>query len=219
MPPNSITVQDALTQAQITLPESQVLKLEEFVALIEKWNRVYNLTAVRKKNEMIPRHIIDSLCLLPHLPTASNGSMVDDHVDVIDIGSGAGLPCIPLAIARPDLKLMSIETIGKKTRFQQQAKLELNIDNLHVVQARAEETVAQASVVLSRAFTAPEKFLEFAENFIEPGGTVLVMLGKAERMPEALPAPFQLKAMHDVQIAGLESQRHIAVVEHVIEKG
>ena len=205
------SLQAALVEAAIKLPAEQIQKLEAYLLLISKWNRAYNLTAVREIDQMIPRHIIDSLSLLPHLRTGEAGT-TDEHVDVIDIGSGAGLPVIPLAIVHPQLKFLSIESNGKKTRFQQQAKVELALQNITVLQERVENVQAQASCVVSRAFTAPEQFLQIASGLCKPGGQVLIMLGKADKLPEKLPEPFQLEAVEKVNIAGVESERHIAVV-------
>ena len=160
---------------------------------------------------MIPRHIIDSLSLLAYLRTG-DADISDSHIDVIDIGSGAGLPVIPLAIVHPQLKILSIESNGKKTRFQQQAKVELGLQNITVMQERVENVQAQASCVVSRAFTAPDKFLQIAGGLCKLGGQVLIMLGKADKLPEQLPEPFQLESVEQVRIAGVDSERHIAVV-------
>ena len=206
-------LQKALQAASISLPDEQVDKLDSFLALIDKWNRVYNLTAVRQVSEMIPRHIIDSLALLEHLSLIKNDLQDANGVDVIDIGSGAGLPVIPLAIARPDLSFLSIESNGKKTRFQQQVKLELKLGNVDVVQERVENVNAEAQVVVSRAFTAPDKFLKIAEPLCVSGGFVLVMLGLAEKLPVDLPKPFVLESIHQLTIAGLDSERHIAIIK------
>ena len=216
--PLHIPVKKALTQAAIELPAEQVQKLDAFLQLIGKWNRAYNLTAVREIDQMIPRHIIDSLSLLPYLPT-DKGSTSDDHFDVIDVGSGAGLPVIPLAIVHPQLKFLSIESNGKKTRFQQQAKVELGLQNITVMQERVEKVQAQASCVVSRAFTAPDKFLQIARGMCKPGGQVLIMLGKADKLPDSLPEPFELETLEQVRIAGVDSERHIAVVSRPREGG
>jgi len=139
-------LQTALVQASIELPDEKLEQLNSFLQLINKWNKAYNLTAVRDIEQMIPRHIIDSLTVLPYL--SGFGTLEDGQVDVVDIGSGAGLPVIPLAIVHPQLQFLSIESNGKKTRFQQQAKLELGLSNLNVKQERVENVQAQASCVV-----------------------------------------------------------------------
>ncbi len=209
-----VPLKKALLQAAIELPAEQVQKLDGFLQLIAKWNRAYNLTAVREIDQMIPRHIIDSLSLLAYL-RIDKLCATDDNFDVIDIGSGAGLPVIPLAIVHPQLTFLSIESNGKKTRFQQQAKVELGLKNITVMQERVETVQAQASCVVSRAFTAPNKFLQIAEGLCKPGGQVLIMLGKADKLPDSLPKPFKLESLEKVRIAGVESERHIAVVRAV----
>jgi len=214
-------LQSALQKAAIDIDVEQVDKLDAYLQLIGKWNRAYNLTAVREIDQMVPRHIIDSFTLLPYLrigaasgTEAINGGVrdADELVDVIDIGSGAGLPVIPLAIMYPQLTFLSIESKGKKTRFQQQAKVELGLQNMTVLQERVENVQAQASCVVSRAFTAPAQFLAIAGKLCKPGGQVLIMLGKADKLPEQLPEPFALESFKQVHIAGVESERHIALV-------
>lgn len=210
-------LQEALLLARISLLDEHVDKLGAFLVLINKWNRVYNLTAVRQPDEMIPRHIIDSLTLLKYLTEVKSDLQQDESVDVLDIGSGAGLPVIPLAIARPDLQFLSVESNGKKTRFQQQAKLELELRNVNVLQERVENVTASAQVVVSRAFTAPDKFLKIADPLCASGGQVLLMLGKAEKLPVKFPKPYELDAIHEITIDGLDSERHIAVIKKAID--
>lgn len=206
-------LQKALHSASISLSDERVASLDSFLSLINKWNRVYNLTAVRQPEEMIPRHIIDSLTLLPYLSDLKNDLLKDGSVDVLDIGSGAGLPVIPLAIARPDLQFLSIESNGKKTRFQQQAKLELNLGNVTVLQERVENVTVAAQVVVSRAFTAPDKFLTIANPLCVSGGRVMVMLGRVDKLPVDLSKPYVSSEIHQISIAGLDSERHIAVIK------
>jgi 16S rRNA (guanine527-N7)-methyltransferase len=131
--------------------------------------------------------------------------------DVLDIGSGAGLPVLPLAIVRPDLQFVSVESNGKKTRFQQQVMLELGLQNVTVLQDRIESVVALARQVTSRAFTAPAPFLEIAGKHCAHGGSAVVMLGHADRLPDKLPEPFQLESIRPVVNPLVEGLRHIAV--------
>ena len=193
------------------LADTQKLQLIEFICLLSKWNRIYNLTAVKAVEAMVSRHLLDSLALLAWLPEQAL-ALADTTVDVMDIGSGAGLPVVPLAIARPDLQFLSVESNGKKTRFQQQALLELGLANVKVRQSRVQQVQdCRAAVITSRAFTAPANFLAFVEPLCLPGASVLVMLGMAERMPAQLPTPFCLEAVHSVDVFGSKSTRHIAI--------
>lgn len=189
-----------------TLPRDQRDRLLAFVALLSKWNRVWNLTAVRDPGEMLSRHLLDSLSLLPSVDAAALDMAAD--VDLLDIGSGAGLPVLPLAIARPALACLSVERTGKKARFQRQAALELGLDGVRVRAERIEAIEVSARIVTSRAFTAPGAFLSLAARYVAPGGCALVMLGKAERLPDPLPAPFTLAGVHRI---AAEPARHVAV--------
>lgn len=184
-----------------------------FVHLLHKWNRVYNLTAVREPMAMIDRHLLDSLVLCAWL--APESCSAADQVDVIDVGSGAGLPVIPLALARPDLKFVSIESNGKKTRFQQQALVELQIKNVEILNQRVEEVAKQTdtkgSVVTSRAFSAPHDFLQIADSLCADQARAIVMLGQAERLKTPIPEPFKLQELVQVDIPGSSADRHVAV--------
>lgn len=196
-------------QSVPAISEALIDPLEKFVALLAKWNRVYNLTAVRDPVEMVDRHIIDSLMMNRWLPKASRAE--SKVFDVMDIGSGAGLPVIPLAIARPDLSFVSIESSGKKTRFQQQALLELKLSNVHIVNDRVQNVSITAHTLVARAFTAPEEFLRIAYPLCEPHGHVVVMLGHAERFPVELSEQYSLKELVEVSVPGTESARHVAL--------
>lgn len=183
-------------------------KLEQFLQLLTKWNRVYNLTAVRDPVQMVDRHIMDSLIMNRWMPEPTS---VDGLSDVMDIGSGAGLPVIPLAISRPDLSFISIESNGKKTRFQQQAVMELKLPNVRVINERVENVHETAQMVLSRAFTAPEEFLQICVPLCAQNGRVAIMLGQVERFPPTLSEEYVLEELVAVDVPGTESARHVAV--------
>ncbi|MBX2839032.1 MAG: 16S rRNA (guanine(527)-N(7))-methyltransferase RsmG [Gammaproteobacteria bacterium] len=194
--------------------DEQIQLSIQFIRLLEKWNKVYNLTAVRHLPDMVDRHLLDSLSISRWIKGR-----------VIDLGTGAGLPVIPLAIHQPDHSFISVESNGKKTRFQQQALLELSIHNVEVRQVRVETLQAQqlfnstqgestqlADTVVSRAFSAPEQFLLFAQNLLKTHGQALVMLGRADKLPETLPGSFKLMQMERIELPG-SGQRHLAVCE------
>lgn len=196
------------------LPEvtqSQREQLVSLVVLLAKWNKVHNLTAVRDPLAMVDRHLLDSLIMSRWLPsgTAAEGTVFD----VTDIGTGAGLPVLPLAIVRPDLRFLSVESNGKKTRFQQQAVLELGVRNVTVLHDRIENVTHTAHMIMSRAFTAPIDFLKVAEPLCIPGGTVAVMLGHAERLPAELGDAYALSELVEVDVPGTESARHVALCQ------
>ena len=206
-------------------------RLVAFVALLAKWNRVWNLTAVTDPLEMLERHVLDCLTLLPFVDDelrAGDGSdpaMVPANdpsappdgtppasdppaFDLIDVGSGAGLPGLVLAIARPGLACLSIERTSKKARFQRQAIMELGLDRAAVRDERVEAVETRARIVASRAFAAPADFLGVAARLAAPGGAALVMLGRAERLVEPLPAPWTLEQRVRT---GDEPERHVAL--------
>lgn len=189
--------------------EALIDPLETFLALLVKWNRVYNLTAVREPVEMVDRHLVESLILNRWLPISTRAE--EGVFDVMDIGSGAGLPIIPLAIARPDLSFVSIESNGKKTRFQQQVLLEMKLPNVHIINDRVENVSVSAHMVLARAFTAPEEFLRIAQPLCTKNGQVLTMLGHAERFPAQLSDEYTLEELVEVEVPGTESARHVAL--------
>lgn len=204
-------------QLDLPLQESQIELLVDFIRLVSKWNRVYNLTAIRDMDDMVGRHILDSLSVLRWLPKAVDGSKSNatSLSDVLDVGSGAGLPVIPLAIVRPDLTFLSVESNGKKTRFQHQAVLELGLDNVRIKQERIEDTKDLASIVISRAFSAPEKFIHAVEKNCVPESRVFIMLGQKDRMPESLPYNFKLSELVEIDVPQCDAVRHVAVCSRV----
>ncbi|QSB01326.1 16S rRNA (guanine(527)-N(7))-methyltransferase RsmG [Methylomonas sp. EFPC1] len=159
-----------LADLALALPEPQVTCLLAFIKLIEKWNKAYNLTAVRDPLEMVSLHILDSLAILPYL----HGSRV------ADIGTGAGLPGIPLAICRPDCHFTLVDSNSKKTRFVQQAVLELKLKNVEVVHSRVEllEPAELFSTVLCRAFASMPDILQLTGHLLAEDGVLLAMKGQ-----------------------------------------
>jgi len=211
---------DGLAELQINLDQPQQDKLLALLSLLIKWNRVYNLTAIRDPSDMVARHLLDSLVLAPFIEdthynaiaTESGASKRGTHrYDVIDIGTGAGFPVLPLAIARPELSFLSIESNGKKTRFQQQVLVNLGVPNVCVTHQRAEQVEAEAPLVTSRAFTAPADFLSVSRNFCVPGGRVVVMLGQAELMPKEIDEPFEIEQTVKIVVPGVDAPRHVSV--------
>ena len=162
---------DGLSRLGISLAEAQVDLLVRYLALLEKWNRVFNLTAVRDSGEMVERHLMDSLSVLPHI----KGSRL------LDVGSGAGLPGIPLAVACPDLYVELIDSISKKARFLNQVRLELGMSNLRVVHGRVERYRPDEGfdTVISRAFASVGEFWRSANHLLEPGGIMLAMKARS----------------------------------------
>jgi len=158
-----------LETIHLALTESQSTKLLDYLELLVKWNKAFNLTAVRDPSAMVQRHLIDSLQVLPWVRGPK----------VLDVGSGAGLPGIPLAVVRPDFEFVLLDTNGKKTRFMNQARIALSLSNVTVVKARVEafRPPAGFDTVISRAFSALDDFWRGTRHLLVPGGRLLAMKG------------------------------------------
>ncbi len=191
----------------LTLPEGAEAKLLAYLALLDKWNRVYNLTAVRDVERMVGHHLLDSLATVVHFQGKT----------VLDVGSGGGLPGIPLAIARPELQVTLIDSIAKKTAFLLQAKTELGLANIKVVTSRVEDFKPETKfdVITSRAFSDLKEFVTLTRHLLAPTGHWLAMKGL---MPHeeliSLPDWVRVSANHVLAVPGLEASRHLIVLEH-----
>ncbi|MGA7799592.1 MAG: 16S rRNA (guanine(527)-N(7))-methyltransferase RsmG [Gammaproteobacteria bacterium] len=184
--------------------EMQVLLLQ-FVALLAKWNRVYNLTSVRKPPDMITRHILDSLAALPYVRGPQ----------VLDIGTGAGLPGIPLAVARPEWDLVLLDSSGKKLRFVRQVVTELGLPNVRVEHARIEEYAPEAryDTVISRAFSSLGEIYEQAARLCNADGSLIAMKGVYPVAEvEALPDQGLVRDVVALEIPQLQAQRHLVIM-------
>lgn len=193
--------------AQLALPVSAAAadKLRAFIALLEKWNQAYNLTAVREPTQMVSRHVLDSLAVLPHVQGPR----------VLDIGTGPGLPGIPLALAKPEWQFTLLDANAKKTRFVTQVVAELKLQNVEVVQARVEKfaPTQQWDTVIARAFGSLAEIVAAAGRLIAPNGRLVAMKGVyPEEELGALPAGFKLKAVEALKVPQLEAARHVVIV-------
>jgi len=185
-------------------------KLLGFVALLKKWNRTYNLTAIRDESEMVTQHLLDSLSLLPALQKSALAGR-----RWADVGSGAGLPGIPLAIARPDLDMTLIEAVEKKSAFQRQAKIELGLTNITIVGGRVEDVPGgQFDAVVSRAFAELADFVDVAGHLAAQNGQLYAMKGLAsEDEMSRLPPGWTVLERARLSVPGLDAQRHLIVLE------
>ncbi len=196
-----------LAELGLDLPPDARTRLLAFAALLGKWNRVYNLTAIRSPAQAITHHLLDSLSVLPHLGGIRR---------LADIGSGGGLPGIVLAIARPDLQISSIETVGKKASFQQQAKIELDLTNFTPIHARVEDVVPEEpyDAVISRAFSETADFVRLTRHLLGPGGRFLAMKGVYPRDELAsLPDDVRIIDTCPLTVPGLDAERHLIILE------
>lgn len=195
-----------LAVLKISLPAESVARLLEFVELLMRWNQAYNLTAVRDPSEMVVKHLLDSLAVLPHVTRGP----------VEDVGAGAGLPGIPLAIALPDTRFVLLDSNGKKTRFMVQAAASLKLRNVEVVQARAEDyrPVEPFATVLSRAFASLGDFVKLAGHGCAVGGRLLAMKGAyPDDELKALPPGFRVLGVHPLKVPGLDAERCLVEIE------
>jgi len=184
-------------------------KLFAYLALMAKWNRTYNLTAVRDEALMVSNHLLDSLVLMPHLI---------DVESLADVGSGAGLPGVPLALANPALAVTLVESSQKKASFLQQAKIELKLDNvsIHCGRVEALKTVLPFDAVVSRAFSDLAEFVRLAGHLLASGGRLLAMKGAHPDVEiSQLPAGWRVTQSIPLAVPGLAAERHLIVIERV----
>jgi 16S rRNA (guanine527-N7)-methyltransferase len=183
-------------------------KLAAFLRLLGKWNHTYNLTAIREPERMVTHHVLDALSVLPQLPLRSG-------IRVLDVGSGPGVPGIPLALAHPDWHFVLIDSSQKKTAFLQQAVIELGLANVEVVQERSEDYAPSApfDVVISRAFADLAEFAASAAQHLAPEGRLYAMKGElpAEEIAR-LPAEYRVIATPTLTVPGLDAARHLVIM-------
>jgi 16S rRNA (guanine527-N7)-methyltransferase len=193
----------------VALSEAQAAQLLDYLALLQKWNRVYNLTAVRDPQEMLTQHLLDSLAAVPPLQRwlARAGRA---QPRLLDVGSGGGLPGVVFAVCCPALDVSCVDTVGKKAAFVQQAALALKLPNLHGLHARVETLATPFDVVSCRAFAALADFTAWSRGALAPDGVWLAMKGKhpSEELA-ALPAGVQVFHVEPLQVPGLAAERCI----------
>ena len=198
----NVALADGLARLALVLPDDAQSKLIEYINLIGKWNRVYNLTAIREPGKVLTHHILDSLAVAPH---------VSAHT-LLDVGSGAGLPGIPLALALPKVQVTLLDSNQKRCAFLNQVVIELTLSNVKVVCARIEEwqTDQRFDLVISRAFSELAKFVASTARLCMPGGMLLAMKGVEPLAEiEQLPHQFHLSHVTPLRIPGLDAQRHL----------
>jgi 16S rRNA (guanine527-N7)-methyltransferase len=197
-----------LDELGLATHESQRKQLLAFLALIGKWNQVYNLTAILDEGEMVTQHLLDSLSIVPHLASG----------DFLDVGSGAGLPGIPVAIALPDRDVTLLDSNRKKTAFLQQAAIELGLHNVTVQTARVEawHPNRDFEVIASRAFSNLGEFVAKSRHLLGPHGVFAAMKGAYPHAEiERLSGQFRARAVKRLSVPGLVGERHLVLVERV----
>ena len=198
-------LETGLKQAGLILNEGVRQKLLDYLALIQKWNKVHNLTAVRDPEDMVTLHLLDSLSVLPHIKARR----------LLDVGSGAGLPGIPLALCLPHLQVTVMDSSHKKASFLRQAKVELGIANLEVVCGRVEQYHPDAlfDIVISRAFSDLAEFISLTRHLCAPDGVWMAMKGvyPYDELAQVKVTPTQVVPL---QVPGLQAQRHLVFLKN-----
>ncbi|WP_088329295.1 16S rRNA (guanine(527)-N(7))-methyltransferase RsmG [Lacimicrobium sp. SS2-24] len=193
---------ELLAQTELSISEMQRQQLVALVALIHKWNKAYNLTSVRDPQEMLIRHILDSVVVAPHI----RGKRF------IDVGTGPGLPGLPLAIIMPEQEFVLLDSLGKRIRFIKQAVFELGLTNVTAVQSRVEKYQPDVPFdgVLSRAFASIKDMLHWCQHLVDSQGTFLALKGQlpAEEI-EHVPQGFVISETLRLEVPGLEAERHL----------
>jgi len=191
-----------LNELSLSLEAFQIEQLLAYVGLLEKWNKTYNLTAVRKPRDMISHHLLDSLAILPWVSGDS----------LVDVGSGAGLPGVPLAIARPEMAITLVDSLGKRCRFLSHVVRELKLKNISVVESRAEDWLAteQPALITARAVAALPVLLEQTRHLFAADTVMLAAKGRWPQLElDALPADFCLAESIKLDIPGVAGERHL----------
>lgn len=185
--------------------ETLAEKLLDYLALLDKWNKAYNLTAVRDVHEMLIKHVLDSLAMHRFVESGS----------LADLGTGPGLPGIPLALAKPNLQVSLVESNGKKCRFLREALRTLGLSNARVTESRAEAVPesGQYDLITARALDRLAGIIDVGGHLLKPGGQLLAMKGVPpdEEIAE-LPPAWQLIGTHRLQVPGLAGERHLVIV-------
>lgn len=191
-----------IAELGLAIDDSQLEKLKQYVALLQRWNKTYNLTAIRDPDQVIPAHIFDSLVVAPFI----------EGKNCLDVGSGAGLPGIPLAILQPERTFTMLDTNGKKTRFIQQAIIELGLNNASVVQVRVEQWQPDIrfDAIISRAFASINDFINGCSMHLAEDGVFYAMKGLfPDEELSHLPKGFSLASQHSLAVPFLVGERHL----------
>jgi 16S rRNA (guanine527-N7)-methyltransferase len=203
----SAVLGEGVAAMHLDVSPAQQDKLMDYLALMFKWNAVYNLTSLRDPMQMVTHHLLDSLAAVPAFAKAHN---------VLDVGSGGGLPGIVLAIVRPDMKVSMIDTVHKKTAFLTQVKAELSLTNVTVYTARVEQLQVsdKFDVITSRAFADLSDFVNWSHHLLADGGRYIALKGVAPKdEQERLPAEWKVTGLEPLQVPKLGAERHLVYIE------
>jgi 16S rRNA (guanine527-N7)-methyltransferase len=205
--PAGSLLRQGIAELGLTLPESAFNQLTAYIDLLAKWNRVYNLTAIQGDDKFVSHHLLDSLAVVPHLPTGR----------VIDVGSGAGLPGVPIAVANPGLSVTLLDSNRKRGTFLKQVIAELGLANATVAIDRAELFRPQETfdAVISRAFSDLADFIGMAGHLCKPDGVMLAMKGAYPQQEIAdIPKQWTVSEATSLYVPQLDAERHLLVLRH-----
>lgn len=197
---------DGIEEMQLELSGDKIAKLMDYLALLFKWNAVYNLTSLRDPMQMVTHHLLDSLAAVPAFADAKN---------VLDVGAGGGLPGMVLAICRPDMKVAMIDTVHKKTAFLTQVKAELGLTNVTVYTKRVEQLEVKESfdVITSRAFADLSDFVNWSGHLLAEGGQFIALKGvAATEEQQRVPASWQITELKPLKVPKLDAERHLVYI-------
>jgi 16S rRNA (guanine527-N7)-methyltransferase len=199
-------LEDGMRELSLKLEQAQCEKLLDYIALLQKWNGVYNLTAVREPAQMVIQHLLDSLAALPAFEGVNS---------VLDVGAGGGLPGIVLAITRPDMQVSLIDTVQKKTAFLTQVKSELGLRNVTVHTGRVEElqVLEKFDAITSRAFADLADFVSLSGHLLQQGGQFVAMKGAVPQVEIAqLPTGWKVTGIMPLRVPGMHAERHLILI-------
>lgn len=208
-PARDVDLAEGAQALGVALDATQRSQLAAYLALLARWNQTYNLTAIRDPQRMVTHHLLDALAVAPHLPGRAG-------LRILDVGSGGGVPGIPLAIARPDAHVAMIDGNGKKVAFLTQAAIEIPLRNVesHAVRVEDYAPAAPFDVVISRAFADLATFAEGGARHLAPGGVLLAMKGALPHDELAtLPPRFVVRSAPALVVPGLDAERHLVVLQ------
>ena len=199
-------LKQGVAELGLALSAAQQEQLLDYLALLNKWNSVYNLTSVRDPMQMMTLHLLDTLAAVPAFEGAQN---------VLDVGAGGGLPGVVLAISKPDMKLSMIDTVHKKTAFLTQVKAELGLANVTVYTKKVQELEVKQpfDVITSRAFADLSDFVNWSGHLLAEGGRFVALKGTAPQDErERLPEPWKVERLQALEVPGLEAERHLVFI-------
>jgi 16S rRNA (guanine527-N7)-methyltransferase len=210
----SAILAEGIAALQLNVDAAAQLKLIHYLSLLSRWNRIHNLTAIDEPSDMVRLHLLDSLTVLGHI---TNAMQKDSCKTLLDIGSGAGLPGIVLAVCLPDLKITSVDSVAKKISFQAQVKAELKLDNFTPTQARIEQmrTKEPFDAAICRAFSSLTDFVAHATRLVKADGKLFAMKGEVPISEiETLETKAYTSTIAKLAVPGLDAERHLIITKN-----